>query len=233
MSKVIVSTCVLAALVCALTAPATAYTPDRRTLFTFNQPIALPGVTLPAGTYTFRLADPATGSKVVQVLNHSGTQSFAMLLSIPTVRQDIPREPEIGFMDTAAGMPAAGWVWWQARTTRGYENTYPNEQVERLPQGAVPAPADFGSRSSALADPDVARRSPASPVFGEPPAEETSDALVAAQAENSFSSAQASGQQGRLTQPAPSFAQDPTASSEGQRTRRNCLEQQASCPLRY
>ena len=50
----------LVALVCGLSSPATAYTLDRRTLFTFNQPIALPGMTLPAGTYTFRLADPMT-----------------------------------------------------------------------------------------------------------------------------------------------------------------------------
>ena len=31
---------------------------DYRTYFTFSAPVTLPGVTLPAGRYLFRLADP-------------------------------------------------------------------------------------------------------------------------------------------------------------------------------
>ena len=40
---------------------------DSRTEFTFNQPVELPGVTLPPGTYIFRFADATTGRKVMQV----------------------------------------------------------------------------------------------------------------------------------------------------------------------
>ena len=39
-------------------ATVSAQTADRRTIFTFNGPVTLPGVTLPAGQYLFRLADP-------------------------------------------------------------------------------------------------------------------------------------------------------------------------------
>src|ERR1700682_635368 len=50
-------------------ATAFAQTPDKRTLFTFSGPVTMPGVTLPAGQYMFRLADPSTSAKVVQVLS--------------------------------------------------------------------------------------------------------------------------------------------------------------------
>src|SRR5687767_11279254 len=130
MGKAFVSTCVAAALVCGLSTSPAAYTFDNRTLFTFSQPIALPGVTLPAGTYTFRLADPTTGRRVVQVLNQNATQSYALLLSIPAMRADIPSEPEISFMETAAGMPSAVKIWWQQGSTRGYEFIYSKAQAD-------------------------------------------------------------------------------------------------------
>jgi hypothetical protein len=37
--------------------------------------VALPGVALPGGQYLFRLADPDSSSKVVQVLNADGTNA--------------------------------------------------------------------------------------------------------------------------------------------------------------
>ena len=36
---------------------------DSRTEFTFNQPVEMPGVTLPPGTYIFRFVDGTTGRK--------------------------------------------------------------------------------------------------------------------------------------------------------------------------
>ena len=55
--------------VCLTAATVFAQPVDKRTTFTFSEPVALPGVTLPAGRYLFRLADPVSASKVVQVLD--------------------------------------------------------------------------------------------------------------------------------------------------------------------
>lgn len=159
MSKTFVSICALAALVCGLSAPVAAYIADRHTRFTFSQPIALPGVTLPAGTYTFRLVDPITGGNVVQVLDESGTRTYAMLLSIPASRPDVPKEPEVSFMETAAGMPAAVKIWWQEGSTFGHEFVYPKGQVLRLTQGAIPASTVADARLSADADSQSAGQS--------------------------------------------------------------------------
>jgi hypothetical protein len=98
---------------------------DKRTLFTFSQPITLPGVTLPAGTYLFRLADPEGNRRVVQVLSEDGRNAYAMLLSIPTQRVDAPDDPEIHFAETPASVPAAVKIWWHPGETFGREFIYP------------------------------------------------------------------------------------------------------------
>jgi hypothetical protein len=134
MLKTIVSACVFAVL--AMSTTATAQPSDRRTFFTFNQPFTLPGVTLPAGKYLFRIVDDTTSRRVVQVLDAAGTKSYAMLTSIPAQRLDAPADPEIRFMETASGTPAAVKTWWYPGNTIGYEFIYPKEQALRLARAA-------------------------------------------------------------------------------------------------
>lgn len=152
MSKAFVATCALVALVCGLNAPVAGYIADHHTRFTFSEPIALPGVTLPAGTYTFRLVDPTTGGRVVQVLDGRGTRSYAMFLSIPASRPDVSREPEVSFMETAAGMPAAVKIWWPEGSALGHEFIYSKEQALRLTQSAIPESTVAEERLSVAAD---------------------------------------------------------------------------------
>ena len=52
---------------------------------TFSGPVALPGVTLPAGTYTFRT--PSDMDKnIVQVMNRGETKSYYMGITRPVAR---------------------------------------------------------------------------------------------------------------------------------------------------
>lgn len=67
MLKRFISASALVMLIHGMAGTADAFTYDKRTYFTFNQSVALPGVTLPAGTYMFRLADPDTTRRVIQV----------------------------------------------------------------------------------------------------------------------------------------------------------------------
>jgi hypothetical protein len=54
----------------AIAAPTDAQTPDRRTFFTFSQPVQLPGdVTLPAGKYVFKLANSFSDRYIVHVMD--------------------------------------------------------------------------------------------------------------------------------------------------------------------
>ena len=82
LSKLIVAS-TLAALVSGIGGTAHAQTGDYRTYFTFSTPVTLPGVTLPAGRYLFRLADPNSSRKVISVLSADGKTPLAMLHTIP------------------------------------------------------------------------------------------------------------------------------------------------------
>ena len=56
--------------------PASAQPSDRSTTITFSAPVALPGVTLPAGSYLFKLADSQTNRNIVQVFDEDRTKIF-------------------------------------------------------------------------------------------------------------------------------------------------------------
>jgi hypothetical protein len=110
---------------------------DKRVFFTFSGPVAVPGVTLPAGKYLFRLPTTiASGERhVMQVLSADGKNSYAMFFGISANRPDYPAKPEIRFMETAAGMPAAVKTWWYPGDKAGYEFIYPKDQARLLAEG--------------------------------------------------------------------------------------------------
>jgi hypothetical protein len=107
---------------------------DKRTFFTFSGPVAIPGVTLPAGKYMFRVADTSSRD-VLQVLSADGKKSYASFFAIRAQRAESVPTPEVRFMETAAGMPAAIDTWWYPSERTGYEFIYPKEQARLLARG--------------------------------------------------------------------------------------------------
>src|SRR5262245_66301652 len=83
-----------AALAVLLNASALAQPADKRTYFTFSGPVVLPGVNLPAGKYLFRLGDPSSGRRIVQVMSEDGRKPIGLFFSIPSQRPDVPNDPE-------------------------------------------------------------------------------------------------------------------------------------------
>jgi hypothetical protein len=131
LSKFIVAS-TLVALFSSMGGTAHAQTSDYRTYFTFSGPVTLPGVTLPAGRYLFRLADPNSSRKVISVLSADGKKPLAMLHTIPNQLPKAPDDPEIRFMETAANIPPAIKTWWYPGKSIGYEFIYPREQALKL-----------------------------------------------------------------------------------------------------
>ena len=127
-----VSVCLFAVLAVIPSTSANAQTFDQRTYFTFDQPVALPGVTLPPGKYMFRLADPASGRRVVQVLDAEGKRPYAMLMSIPTMSVAPPSQPEVRFMETREAERPAVRSWWHPGQSYGREFLYAKEQDRTL-----------------------------------------------------------------------------------------------------
>ena len=95
LSKTLITSACAAAILTMMSAtPALAQGPiDSRTEFTFNQPVELPGVTLPPGTYTFRFADATTGRKVMLVQAKDATnKTYGLFMTISAQRPQAVRQ---------------------------------------------------------------------------------------------------------------------------------------------
>lgn len=108
---------------------------DKPIYFTFSAPVMLPGVTLGAGTYLFRLGNPFSSRNVVHVFDESGMKHYATFLVNPAVSAHAPEKPEIRFYEGPPTAPYAIRAWWYPNDSLGFEPVYPREQAMRIAQG--------------------------------------------------------------------------------------------------
>jgi nitric oxide reductase activation protein len=116
----------------ALAAPAIADESNQKTIFTFSESVELPGKTLPAGTYTFRLADSPSSRNIVQVFNKEETELITTLLAISAERRDPAEDAIVMFAERAQNVPAAVQYWYYPGRTIGHEFVYPRMQAVRI-----------------------------------------------------------------------------------------------------
>ncbi len=112
---------------------ALAQTPaNRKTYFTFSGPVALPGITLPAGTYTFRLADSLANRHIVQVLDRDERHIYRTLLAVPSQRAEAEGDPVVMFREAPANMAPPVRYWYYAGEKTGNEFVYPRDWAQRI-----------------------------------------------------------------------------------------------------
>ena len=119
------------------------------TLLTFSGPVEVPGITLPAGTYRFQLADPTTGRRVVKVSDKDGTKTYGMFISMPNQRTTPSKTPVVMFKETAAGAPPAVQVWFYPGETYGYEFAYPHDQALKIAKATHQPVLSYSDRTTA------------------------------------------------------------------------------------
>jgi len=108
---------------------------NKLTYLTFSGPIQLPGVdNVPAGTYTFRLADAGSSRRVVQVLDKNTGKVYAMFLTMTDHRLTPSEKPVVMFNESPAGSPPAVRAWFYPGETDGYELVYPKDQAMKIAQ---------------------------------------------------------------------------------------------------
>jgi LPXTG-motif cell wall-anchored protein len=132
MANRIIASMALSLLILGIGSAAQAQTADYKTYFTFSGPVTLPGVTLPAGKYIFRLADPNSSRKVIAIQSEDGRKQLAMLHTIPNQAPKAPNDPEIRFMETSSNVPPPVKTWWYPGQSIGYEFIYPRAQAAQL-----------------------------------------------------------------------------------------------------
>jgi hypothetical protein len=106
----------------AFTPNARAGLPNRKTIVTFSQPVEIPGLVLPAGTYVFERAD--SSQHVVRIFNADETHIFATLLTVPEYLLGPVDKTVITFEERLPGGPEALQAWFYPGDTVGEEFLY-------------------------------------------------------------------------------------------------------------
>lgn len=105
---------------------------NKKTILTFSGPVQVPGATLPAGSYVFKLADIPGNRHVVQVFDKDEQKIYTTILAIPNQRLEPTDKPVVLFAERASGTPQAVKVWYYPGDRIGDEFVYPKSQAMKI-----------------------------------------------------------------------------------------------------
>ncbi len=105
---------------------------NKKTVLTFSQPVEIPGQILPAGTYTFVLADSPSDRHIVQIFNADGSQIIATVLAINNYRLKPTGDTVVKFAERAGDNPEALKAWFYPGDNFGQEFVYPKQRAIEL-----------------------------------------------------------------------------------------------------
>jgi hypothetical protein len=105
--------------------------PSERTFMTFSNTVEMPGVTLPAGTYVFRLADTPTRN-VVQVLSGDEKDILGQWTFVQAQRAQVTDDTVVMFRETPEGTMPAVQYWYYPGERIGKEFIYPKDQAQKI-----------------------------------------------------------------------------------------------------
>ena len=100
---------------------------NQATLFTFSQPVQIPGRVLPAGTYTFQLID-GFNHEIVRISNADRTETIALVQAIPSKQRGLSKSAVI-LAERPESQAEAIVAWSYPGRTTGHEFLY-SRQVQ-------------------------------------------------------------------------------------------------------
>src|SRR6266404_8114898 len=130
--RLVKALCCAAALTAIMAPGARADEWNKKTILTFSGAVQIPGATLPAGSYVFKLADISGNRHVVQVFDKDEKKIYTTMLAVPNQRLEPTDKPVILFAERAAGSPQAVKVWFYPGDRVGNEFVYPKSQAMRI-----------------------------------------------------------------------------------------------------
>lgn len=104
---------------------------SERTFLTFSNTVQMPGLTLPAGTYVFKLADTSSRN-VVQVWNEQEDKMLGHWLFVQSERPEVTAETVVMFREMPAGTTPAVQYWYFPGEKIGKEFVYPKDQATQI-----------------------------------------------------------------------------------------------------
>jgi hypothetical protein len=103
--------------------PARADRWDKKTVMTFNRTVEMPGLVLPAGTYTFKV--DSTARNVVRVYNKDESMLLTTILAIGDHRLKATEKTAVQFREQPSGARPEISAWFYPGETDGREFVYP------------------------------------------------------------------------------------------------------------
>jgi len=109
---------------------------DQRTYLTFSGPVQMPGVTLPAGKYVFKLA-PTALRNVMQVFDGEEKNIIGQWFFVPVERTTEEQskadgKPVVMFREMPEGVTPAVHYFYYPTDLRGKEFIYPKDQAVKI-----------------------------------------------------------------------------------------------------
>jgi hypothetical protein len=130
---------------------------NKKTVMTFSQPVEIPGQILPAGTYTFVLADSPSDRHIVQIFNADGSHIIATVLAINNYRLQPTGDTVVKFAERSGDNPEALKGWFYPGDNFGQEFVYPKQRaIELALLAKEPVPALAADASDLKVAPIVA-----------------------------------------------------------------------------
>lgn len=106
---------------------------NQSTKLTFSEPIAIPGQTLPAGTYLIKRMDLGEPD-VVQIFNADGSRLYATLQTISTERPNPIDNTVVTLAQQGPEKPEALVNWFYPGNTIGHEFVYSKQEAQEIAQ---------------------------------------------------------------------------------------------------
>lgn len=100
---------------------------NEKTIVTFSSAIEIPGRSLPAGTYVFKLIDSSTQNAVVQVFDEGERQLLASFLSVADHRLKPAAKTVLMFDERPSDTPEAVKAVFYHGETYGRQFVYPHD----------------------------------------------------------------------------------------------------------
>src|SRR5215471_7492302 len=110
---------------------------NKRTFLTFNRAVQVPGATLPAGTYLFRIANP-NAQTIWQILDEHGRHVLATFYFVSTKERTVQEinqagnKPVVRFHETPQGVAPAMKALYYPSEPAGSFFLYPKAQAEEI-----------------------------------------------------------------------------------------------------
>lgn len=152
----LIATAIVLAVLVGMTARLAAQNPvpSERTFMTFSNTVEMPGVTLPAGTYVFRLADSPTRN-VVQVLSKDEKDILGQWTFVQAQRPKATDDTVVMFKEMPEGTTPAVQYWYYPGESIGKEFIYPKSQAQKIANATgASVLTDEGRVSSSVASTD-------------------------------------------------------------------------------